>query len=116
MTKRRRPTEEYESDSDDFIEGSSLSAAVSDSEVDISSALTGRKKAQRLDYHTDEEDVISNEDDFEELEGLIKESVLKRDRKEGTKLLKKTKGKTKIAKGEVGGGSFQSMGAYPVSS
>ena len=108
MTKRRRPTEEYESDSDDFIEGSSLSAAVSDSEVDISSALTGKKKAQRLDYHTDDED---NEDDFEELEGLIKESVLKRDRKEGTKLLKKTKGKTKIAKGEVGGGSFQSMGA-----
>ena len=113
MTKRRRPTEEYESDSDDFIEGSSLSAAVSDIEVDISSALTGKKKAQRLDYHTDEED---NEDDFEELEGLIKESVLKRDRKEGTKLLKKTKGKTKIAKGEVGGGSFQSMGAYPASS
>ena len=113
MTKRRRPTDEYESDSDDFIEGSSLSAAVSDSEVDISSALTGKKKAQRLDYHTDEED---NEDDFEELEGLIKESVLKRDRKEGTKLLKKTKGKTKIAKGEVGGGSFQSMGTYPVSS
>ena len=113
MTKRRRPTEEYESDSDDFIEGSSLSAAVSDIEVDISSALTGKKKAQRLDYHTDEED---NEDDFEELEGLIKESVLKRDRKEGTKLLKKTKGKTKIAKGEVGGGSFQSMGAFPVSS
>ena len=113
MTKRRRPTEEYESDSDDFIEGSSLSAVVSDSEVDISSALTGKKKAQRLDYHSDEED---NEDDFEELEGLIKESVLKRDRKEGTKLLKKTKGKTKIAKGEVGGGSFQSMGTYPVSS
>ena len=113
MMKRRRPTEEYESDSDDFIEGSSLSAAVSDSEVDISSALTGKKKAQRLDYHTDDED---NEDDFEELEGLIKESVLKRDRKEGTKLLKKTKGKTKIAKGEVGGGSFQSMGAYPASS
>ena len=55
-----------------------------------------------------------SEDDYEELEALIKDSVAKRDKKEGTKLLKKAKGKAKISKGEVGGGSFQSMGAWSI--
>lgn len=106
--KRRRSFEENE-DSDDFVEGSSQNSA-SEDEVDISSALTGKKKPK---HATIEEDGnVSGDGDFEELEDLIRESVAKRDKKEGTKLLKKTKGKTKITKGEVGGGSFQSMGMY----
>lgn len=104
--KRRRSFEDNE-DSDDFVEGSSQNSA-SEDEVDISSALTGKKKTK---YATIEEDGnVSDEGDFEELEDLIRQSVAKRDKKEGTKLLKKTKGKTNITKGEVGGGSFQSMG------
>ena len=75
----------------------------SDSDVDITSALTG-KKGKRMAEDSDG-------DDFEELEDLIKQSVAKRDVKEGTKMLKKSKGKTTMSKGEVGGGSFQSMGA-----
>lgn len=74
----------------------------SDSEIDISSALTGKrpKKPQARG--------IGNEED--DLGDMLRESISKRDVKGGTELLKKTKGKTKIVKGEVGGGSFQSMG------
>ncbi|KAI0066162.1 DEAD-domain-containing protein [Artomyces pyxidatus] len=39
--------------------------------------------------------------------------MAKRNAKEGTELLKSTKGKNKLVKGEVGGGSFQSMGLLP---
>lgn len=81
-------------------------AAFSDDSVDIASALTGGKgKGESMDV---------GEDDFDDLEDLIKQSVTKRDKKEGTKLMKKTKGKTSMAKGEVGGGSFQSMGMFSV--
>ena len=44
------------------------------------------------------------------LEQIIREAIQKKNIKDGTDLMKKMKGKTKIAKGEVGGGSFQSMG------
>lgn len=74
----------------------------SDLDVDISSALTN-KKPKTVAYDAADEDE-------DELQELIRDSIAKRDMKEGTELLKKTKGKSKIAKGEVGGGSFQSMG------
>jgi ATP-dependent RNA helicase DDX54/DBP10 len=65
---------------------------------DISSALVGKR--QRL----------SPSDDIAE---FIQSSILKRDIKGGTKIIKNAKGKAKLAKGEVGGGSFQSMGQSP---
>ncbi|KAH9994019.1 P-loop containing nucleoside triphosphate hydrolase protein [Russula vinacea] len=39
--------------------------------------------------------------------------LLGRNVKDGTELLKNAKGKKKLAKGELGGGSFQSMGLFP---
>ena len=69
---------------------------LSDSEVDISSTLTGRKRPN-----------VNGEVDDEE---FIRETMAKHNVKSGTEIIKKTKGKKKIAKGEVGGGSFQSMG------
>ncbi|KAI0045276.1 DEAD-domain-containing protein [Auriscalpium vulgare] len=44
---------------------------------------------------------------------MIRESMAKRNTRDGTELLKNTKGKNKLVKGEVGGGSFQSMGLLP---
>jgi len=49
-------------------------------------------------------------DDDDALEEMIRDSIAKRDKKAGTEILKKVKGKNKLVKGEVGGGSFQSMG------
>ena len=104
-TKRKQPTDDLDSDSPS---GSSITTQ-SELEIDISSALTGdqaRKKPNGGNNLKESED-----DDYEELEAIIRNSVVKRDIKEGTKVLKKAKGKTKLSKGEVGGGSFQSMGA-----
>jgi hypothetical protein len=69
---------------------------------DISSALVGKR--QRLPPSLDEHEDISE---------FLQLSILKRDIKGGTKVLKNAKGKAKLAKGEVGGGSFQSMGKVP---
>ena len=102
VQKRKYSSEDSEAESST---ASSSRNSVSDHEVDITSALTG-KRTKSSDSNLNLED----DDDYEELEALIKESVARRDKKEGTKLLKQTKGKTKITKGEVGGGSFQSMG------
>ncbi|KAI0743513.1 ATP-dependent RNA helicase DBP10 [Daedaleopsis nitida] len=106
--KRKRDT----SDSVDGFSDTSLDDAHSEDDIDISTSLTGKRpklsskgKASARDYNTDEDD--------DGLQEFIRESIAKRDVKEGTELLKKTKGKSKIAKGEVGGGSFQSMGLYP---
>ncbi|KAI0028142.1 DEAD-domain-containing protein [Vararia minispora EC-137] len=45
---------------------------------------------------------------------LIRSSIAKRNTKEGTEVLRNVKGgRNKLAKGEVGGGSFQSMGLFP---
>ncbi|KAI0256032.1 DEAD-domain-containing protein [Lactifluus subvellereus] len=44
---------------------------------------------------------------------MIRNSISRRNVKDGTELLKNTKGKKKLTKGEVGGGSFQSMGLFP---
>ncbi|KAG7098581.1 hypothetical protein E1B28_000511 [Marasmius oreades] len=73
------------------------------SEVDISAALTSKKP--RIDQGTEEED--------EELATFLQESIVKRNVKDGTETVKKVKGKNKLAKGEIGGGSFQSMGLHP---
>ena len=103
-TKRKRD-DELASSSDSDSSGFEVARlSDSDHEVDITSVLAGKKG----------KNVASDDgqDDFGELEDLIKQSVAKRDKKEGTKLLKKTKGKTSMAKGEVGGGSFQSMGEF----
>lgn len=79
---------------------------LSDDEIDISSALT--EKRPKLNTH--HEGVT--EDDEDDLEDIIRKATSKANVKGGTEMLKKTKGKSKIVKGEVGGGSFQSMGAY----
>ncbi|OSD06788.1 DEAD-domain-containing protein [Trametes coccinea BRFM310] len=94
-------------DSDDGFSEVSLDDGHSEDEVDISSALTGKRPRITPRVVPQEDD-----EDDEDLQEFIRESIAKRDVKEGTELLKKTKGK-KIAKGEVGGGSFQSMGLYP---
>ena len=106
--KRKRTQEEGE-DNIDF-DYSSLDEQ-SDSDIDISSALVGKKP--RLDRkHPAKGEDKDDEDDDDALQNIIRESIAKRNVKGGTELLKKTKGKTKIVKGEVGGGSFQSMGAF----
>ncbi|KAL6302106.1 DEAD-domain-containing protein [Sparassis latifolia] len=84
---------------------SSYEEAFSGDEVDISSALIGQKRG--APGKTEDDD---NDEDFE---NLIRTSISKRNVRGGTDLLKKTKGKSKIMKGEVGGGSFQSMGLHP---
>ena len=105
-SKRKRGADPSSSSGNDTSGFKEANLHDSDAEIDITSALTGNKgKSIASDQ---------DEDDFDELEDLIKQSVAKRDMKEGTKLLKKTKGKTSIAKGEVGGGSFQSMGEFGI--
>ncbi|TCD69799.1 ATP-dependent RNA helicase dbp10 [Steccherinum ochraceum] len=104
--KRKRTSAPSQSDSDPSL---SSAADFSDDEVDISSALTGKRP--KLAPTTRPFD--NNEDDDEDLEDIIRMATSKANVKGGTEMLKKTKGKAKIAKGEVGGGSFQSMGLYP---
>lgn len=67
----------------------------SDDGIDISSALLREKGGEESD---------------DDLNRMIQSSIAKRDIKGGTEVLKKAKGKGKMVKGEVGGGSFQSMG------
>ena len=104
-TTKRKRVQDIESDVD--ISDFSIASLDSEDEVDISSALTGKRSKATKKTKSFEHD----EEDEEGLQEFIRESIAKRDVKEGTELLKKTKGKTKIVKGEVGGGSFQSMGA-----
>lgn len=73
-------------------------------EPDIFAALTGQKKRR-----TSGPEEQSSEDD-EDLQEIIRQATTKRHIREGTEVVKKTKGKTKVTKGEIGGGSFQSMG------
>ncbi|KIM75501.1 hypothetical protein PILCRDRAFT_673146 [Piloderma croceum F 1598] len=103
--KRKIPIQSgSESDSSDY----SLAQAVSDDEIDISSALTARTPK-----NTGKQKEIDRDDSDDDLREMIRASIAKRNVKGGTELLKKTKGKTKVTKGEVGGGSFQSMGLHP---
>jgi ATP-dependent RNA helicase DDX54/DBP10 len=96
MGKRRfSGSSESSSSQDDYSDDSFLDE---DNEIDISSSLTSKKTK------------LAHPDEDEELGAFLQESIVKRNMKEGTDLLKKTRGKTKLIKGEVGGGSFQSMG------
>jgi ATP-dependent RNA helicase DDX54/DBP10 len=95
VAKRKRAL--LSEDSDAYF--SSSRAAGKSEEVDISSALTGKR--QKVDVQVA---------DDEELVQFIQSSIAKRSVKEGTQILKNSKGKSKAARGEVGGGSFQSMG------
>ena len=72
-------------------------------DADIAAALI--PKRARFDISDDGD----NDDDA--LRDFIQTSISKRDIKAGTQVVKNAKGKAKFAKGEVGGGSFQSMGA-----
>ncbi|EGN99725.1 hypothetical protein SERLA73DRAFT_88322 [Serpula lacrymans var. lacrymans S7.3] len=105
LQKRKRNVEDdQESDSSGF----SIVQALSEDEIDISSALTGKKLLR--DAPTS---IEADGEDDDDLKDIIHNSIAKRNVKGGTELLKKTKGKAKMAKGEVGGGSFQSMGLHP---
>ncbi|TFK44727.1 DEAD-domain-containing protein [Crucibulum laeve] len=102
VQKRKRAINigaEVDSDASEYSE-----RALSDDEVDISSALTGKKP--KIAHNVED-------DDDEGLKDFIENSIAKRDVKEGTQVMKKTRGKAKLAKGEIGGGSFQSMGLNP---
>ena len=76
----------------------------SDHSFDLSSALTQRRVASKKRKTNEDTD---DDTDFEE---MIRKSISRRNVKDGTELLKNAKGKKKLAKGELGGGSFQSMG------
>ena len=93
--KRRRTTSAEREPSPESVVSE---VPISDSEVDISSTLTARQRPH-IDGEEDDED-------------FIRETMAKHNVKSGTEILKKTKGKNKITKGEVGGGSFQNMGVY----
>lgn len=103
MPKRTRPDPTDEEEDTSF---ETPSDGDGDQEPDIFTALTGKKKRQI----SGPEGRISEDD--EDLQGIIRQATTKRDVKEGTQVVKKAKGKTKISKGEVGGGSFQSMGEH----
>lgn len=101
--KRNRDIEEDEESSSDF----SIVQPASDDEfdVDISSALTGKRPRK-------DSLIENNPDDDDGIEELIHDSISKRNMKGGTEMLKKIKSKGK-SKGDIGGGSFQSMGLHP---
>ena len=102
MPKRPRP------DPTDEKEGSfSKDPSDDDQEPDIFAVLTGQKKRRISGF---EEQALGESEDDDDLQEIIRQAITKRDVKEGTQVVKKIKGKAKIAKGEVGGGSFQSMG------
>jgi ATP-dependent RNA helicase DDX54/DBP10 len=111
VQKRKRDEEAFLDSGDDLL---GAFGSDEESDIDISSALTGKKRRTDLHVSRNEPEDDGRDDDEEDLENIIRESITKRNVKGGTELLKKTKGKTKIAKGEVGGGSFQSMGPLPI--
>lgn len=100
----KRPRQELADEEEDSF---SEVPSNDDQEPDIFAALTGQKKRR---ISGSEEQIMGGSDDDEDLQEIIRQATTKRDVKEGTQVVKKVKGKTKITKGEVGGGSFQSMG------
>lgn len=94
MTKRAR--------SDSIDSSQSNSDVARDYGMDISSALVGKGKGKQ------------DLDDDDDLRDLLRDTIAKRNVKGGTQVLKNTKGSSKLSKGEVGGGSFQSMGTVIV--
>ena len=97
----KRPRQDLTDEEEDTFSEISFDG---EQEPDIFAALTGQKKRR-----TSGSEEQSNEDD-EDLQEIIRQATTKRRVKEGTEVVKNAKGKTKITKGEVGGGSFQSMG------
>lgn len=84
-----------------------LSAQLSDEDtaIDIFASLTATKRGEskpksRTDLEEDDDDQA------------IRDMASKQNKRDGTGIVKKLKGKAKVSKGEVGGGSFQSMGEY----
>ncbi|KAF8658275.1 hypothetical protein AX16_002051 [Volvariella volvacea WC 439] len=113
---KRKRTDESDVESDEVAQSGSEDGFDSagrweSDDVDISSALLGKKSVHKEAEHDADED--DEDEDDEELSAFIQNSIAKRDTKAGTEVLKKVKGKTKLVKGEVGGGSFQSMGLHP---
>ncbi|KXN92443.1 ATP-dependent RNA helicase DBP10, partial [Leucoagaricus sp. SymC.cos] len=103
---RKRPRHEA-SDTEESLSDSSQAHEFAEDGIDISSALTGKKRK----LSEQQEDL--EEDDPEDFSRFVQESIAKRDVKGGTRVVKTIKGKQKVTKGEVGGGSFQSMGLHP---
>ncbi|KAI0316257.1 DEAD-domain-containing protein [Amylostereum chailletii] len=116
MPVRKRPHPSHTDDSEEELSDapSSSDEDHSDSDaVDISSALAGHKK-RKLTSNTENGRISHNaENDEDDIADLIRDSIAKRNTKEGTGVVKNAKGKNKLVKGEVGGGSFQSMGLFP---
>ena len=117
MSKKRRaaPTDDLDLDVGashplaSSISDEESSGSDSDHSFDISSALT----QQRVALQKGKTPLVSRDDSTDDdagFEEMIRNSISRRNVKDGTELLKNTKGKKKLAKGEVGGGSFQSMG------
>ena len=99
LKRKRSPKDEDDAESHSDSGISFREMAGSDEEIDVFTSLTGAKKQP-----------VSLEEDGDDDEELIRETMAKKLAKDGTALLKKMKGKTKMVKGEIGGGSFQSMG------
>ncbi|KIM69754.1 hypothetical protein SCLCIDRAFT_1208269 [Scleroderma citrinum Foug A] len=103
--KRKRASKESGEDSD-----SAFSIVQADDEdIDISSALVAKHTQNATVVGSDNGGDRSDDDEFGE---FINDSIARRNVKGGTDMLKKIKRKGK-GKGEVGGGSFQSMGLHP---
>lgn len=115
--RKRGPVAEEEDASSDFsvVPQDESDFSGSEDSVDISTALAGNKKrktsAKQKPRAGAPAGADDGEDDDDMLQDIIRDSMAKRDVKEGTEIMKKTKGKNKLVKGEIGGGSFQSMGA-----
>ena len=92
--KRKQPDCPPESDGSDYDV-----VAQDDSDVDIAAALVDGG-------HGDDDDGSGDED-------FIRDTLRKKHVKDGAEVVKQAKGKGKshVKKGELGGGSFQSMGA-----
>lgn len=105
VSYKRKWTADQGEESD--TSGYSIVHAASEDEIDISSALAGKKPS-----NAGKQKQIEDEDSDNGLQDMIRDSIAKRNVKGGVDVVKKTKGKAKIVKGEVGGGSFQSMGMW----
>jgi ATP-dependent RNA helicase DDX54/DBP10 len=102
--KRKRVVQEEEETDAEYLEVQT--ASDDEFHPDISGALTGKRPRK--------DDPKNHLDDDDDIEDLIHDSIVKRNVKGGTEMLKKIKGKGK-SKGDIGGGSFQSMGMFSYS-
>ncbi|KAG8690907.1 ATP-dependent RNA helicase dbp10 [Ceratobasidium sp. 423] len=101
MAKRR---EESVSESSDAELSESES---SDDQIDIFNALANPGAGKGKNKQAEESDLEEDDTQF------IQRAIEKRNKKGGTEVMKAVNSKGKLAKGAVGGGSFQSMGLNP---